>query len=89
MSAAELCLGTSTWGPISAGNAMAEIQRRGINCQDHAQAIQGLQQQRAAAAAAILGRPQPTYQPYQIPMPQQQTRCTTRWDGAAYRTVCQ
>lgn len=88
MSAAELCLGVSTFRPHNAATAQAEIQRRGINCQDHAQAVYVLQQQRAQAAGILLQnatRPPPVYQ---VPAPPQQTNCTTRRIGETWRTVC-
>ena len=70
MSAAELCLGLSTFRPENAATAQREIERRGVNCQDHAQAVHKLQQQRAQAMQILLNQP-PT-RAYQLPMPQQQ-----------------
>lgn len=101
MPIATLCLGVSTWGPTSSGVASAELQRRGVDCRDHAAAVQGLQQQqaqqqaqqaqqRAAAAGVLLNQPayQPIQiQPYQMPVPRQ-TNCTSQWNGVAWQTVC-
>lgn len=95
MPAADLCLGLSTFRPSNAAVARQEIDRRGINCQDHAAAMQALQQRRAQEDAILLQRalmPQPTYQykPYQLPMPTtpRQTVCTTERIGNQLQTVC-
>jgi hypothetical protein len=94
MSAATLCLGISTFRPGNAVVAQQEIERRGINCADHAQAVQALQQQRAQAdaqATQLLLRQQPNqYQPLPIPPPirPQQTTCTTQRVGNQLQTVC-
>jgi hypothetical protein len=85
---AELCLGASTYRPENAQTAMNELNRRGVNCQDHAQGIQELQQRRAAALQYIMSRP--AYKPYQLPMPpqQQNTNCTGQWIGNQWHTTC-
>lgn len=93
MSAAQLCLGVSTFRPHNATVAQVAIERRGINCQDHAVAVQGLQQQRAQAAQAMqqqmLNRP--VYQPYQLPTPApipRQQSCTSYRIGNTIQTDC-
>lgn len=98
MPTAQLCLGVSTFRPSNANVAQWELDRRGVNCQDHAQAVSNLQQQQAQERAQAMGillqnmnRPATTYQPYQIPPPPgtgPQTNCTTRYVGGAWRTVC-
>jgi hypothetical protein len=93
MSAAELCLGLSTYGPRSTLAAGEELQRRGVNCQDHAQAIGMLQQQRAQAMGILMqnmNRPAYQYQPYNVPLYQTPApvRCTSQWIGGQMQTVC-
>jgi hypothetical protein len=92
MNAATLCLGISTFRPGNAAVAQQEIERRGINCADHAMAVQALQQQRAQndaqAMQLLMSRPSP--QPYMLPMPvqPQQTICTTQRVGDQLQTIC-
>lgn len=90
MSVVDLCLGVVTFRPNNAATAYAEVMRRGINCQDHQQAIQAVQQQRGAAAAAAMGmyRPIQPYQlrPYQTPP---RTNCSTVRIGDSLQTSCQ
>lgn len=97
MSAADLCLGLSTFRPGNASVAQQEVYRRGINCNDHAAAIQALQQARAQREAVILQNSlnRPAYQPYQvnpyqIPTPQmpRQTNCTSYRVGNTVQTDC-
>jgi hypothetical protein len=94
MPIARLCLGVSTWGPTSAGNAQAELIRRGVDCRDHAQAIQQEAQERAQAMGILMqnmNRPAPTYTPYQVPPPPgtgPQTTCNSRMIGNQMQTVC-
>lgn len=73
-------------------SAMAEheARNRGINCQDYAQAVLSLRQQRAQAAQILLQRP--AYQPappMQIPPPPQRTTCRTYQVGNTLQTDCQ
>jgi hypothetical protein len=95
MSAAELCLGLSTFRPGNVPPAQTEIARRGINCQDHAQGMQLLMQQRLQrqqAAQSML----PAYTPLQIPkveytpvMPSRPSvTCTTERVLNQLQTVC-
>jgi hypothetical protein len=93
MSVVDLCIGLGAFGPVSAQVASSELQRRGVNCADHAQAIQ-LTEQRRNAALGILMQQQrqaaPVYQPapavpYQTPP---RTTCTSQWIGGQMQTVC-
>jgi hypothetical protein len=93
MPVVDLCIGLGTFGPVSAQVASLELQRRGVNCQDHAQAIQLTEQRRNAALGILMQQrqtapsiyqPAPA-QPYQIPQP---TRCTSQWIGGQMQTVC-
>lgn len=95
MSVASLCLGLSTFRPVNAQTAQFELTRRGVNCADHAAAVQALQQQDAQLMGIILQQrataPQPVYIPpvtYPITAPTPQVTCTSQWVMGQYRTVC-
>lgn len=99
MPTVDLCLGVSTFRPGNAAVAQIELNKRGVDCRDHAQAVYLLQQQRAQQQAqreAVILQQlvnQPAYRPYQIPappvmQPPRQTYCTSQWIDGQLQTVC-
>lgn len=98
LTAAEVCLGVSTFRPGNAEVAAAEVTRRGLKCEEHAQGMQLLIQQRvartqaeAAAAAAPVFIPQPYIPPisYTPMLPPAAVHCTsTPQYGGQVNTVC-
>lgn len=88
MSAVELCRGVATFGPVSAGVAQAEIQRRGVDCAPLMPMISA--QDAARNAAALQTLQGQTFQPYQLPAPQQRNpvNCRTVRIGDTWQTDC-
>lgn len=88
-----MCEAVFFGSPNVVPGARGEAEYRRLDCQAMIPLVQSLQQRRAAAAAAVLSRPAPTYTPYQLPMPpaippQHQTVCTTERYGSQLQTVC-
>lgn len=91
MPTATLCWGVSNFQPVNAVVAKTELESRGVDCRDHAAAVQAIDQRRAAALGILLQQPAPQpyqVQPYQI-QPRPTVNCTSQRIGNTVQTNCQ
>lgn len=91
-----LCAAILYAGRPQSDVAANEIARRGVNCQDHAQAVLQFQQARNQAAADLQQQraapiviPPLTYRPVvPVQLPPDPVTCTTQRFGNQLQTVC-